>query len=163
MRRILVEAARRKQREKHGGDRQRIALDAAQPAAPDARHDLVALDAALTRLEAEDPQMGYLREQVNFALTKYNSLLDRIEGARLELDSARAAFKYRYTVLSPVQRPRGPMKPKPKLVLSASVVAGLALAILSAAFLDLRSRKFLESWQVERALKVPLLGEIRRT
>ena len=118
---------------------------------------------ALSPLEAEDPQMGYLREQVNFALTKYNSLLDRIEGARLELDSARAAFKYRYTVLSPVQRPRGPMKPKPKLVLSASVVAGLALAILSAAFLDLRSRKFLESWQVERALKVPLLGEIRRT
>src|SRR5207253_5668400 len=34
MRRILVDAARRKQREKHGGDRIRIALDAAQPAAP---------------------------------------------------------------------------------------------------------------------------------
>src|SRR5271167_1678690 len=47
MRRILVEAARRKQREKHGGDRTRIALGSAQPAAPDARHDLVALDAAL--------------------------------------------------------------------------------------------------------------------
>src|SRR5438094_163016 len=52
MRRILVEAARRKQREKHGGDRERLDLDTAQPAAPDTRHDLVALDAALTRLEA---------------------------------------------------------------------------------------------------------------
>src|SRR5437899_7982136 len=40
MRRILVEVARRKQREKHGGDRQRIALDAAESAAPDPRHDL---------------------------------------------------------------------------------------------------------------------------
>src|SRR6267154_2708648 len=46
MRRILVEAARRKQRARHGGDRQRLELDAAQPAAPDSRHDLVALDAA---------------------------------------------------------------------------------------------------------------------
>jgi len=111
--------------------------------------------------EDEDPQIGYLREQVNFALTKYNSFLDRIEGARLELDSARAAFKYRYTVLVPVQKPRGPIKPKPKLVLGASLIAGLALALLSTAFVDLRSRRLLENWQVERALKVPLLGEIR--
>ena len=66
MRRILVEAARRKRREKHGGDRQRIALDAAQPAAPDLRHDLIALDAALTRLEAKDPQAAKLVELRHF-------------------------------------------------------------------------------------------------
>jgi RNA polymerase sigma factor (TIGR02999 family) len=66
MRRILVEAARRKQREKHGGDRQRIGLDDAQPAAADVRHDLVALDAALTRLEAEDPQAAKLVELRHF-------------------------------------------------------------------------------------------------
>ncbi|HKI34598.1 MAG TPA: ECF-type sigma factor [Gemmataceae bacterium] len=66
MRRILVEAARRKQREKHGGNRQRIALDAARPTAPDVRHDLVALDAALTRLAAEDPQAAKLVELRHF-------------------------------------------------------------------------------------------------
>jgi RNA polymerase sigma factor (TIGR02999 family) len=66
MRRILVEAARRKRRMKHGGDRQRVGLDAAQTAAPDARHDLVALDAALTRLEAEDPQAAKLVELRHF-------------------------------------------------------------------------------------------------
>src|SRR5205807_10394249 len=66
MRRILVDAARRKRREKHGGDRTRIDLDAAQPTAPDARHDLVALDAALTRLEAEDPQAAKLVELRHF-------------------------------------------------------------------------------------------------
>jgi len=66
MRRILVEAARRKQRDKHSGDRQRIALDAAQSATPDPRHDLVALDAALTRLEAEDPQAARLVELRHF-------------------------------------------------------------------------------------------------
>ena len=56
MRRILVDAARRKKREKHGGDWTRIPLEAAQPAAPDPRDDLVALDAALTRLVAVDPR-----------------------------------------------------------------------------------------------------------
>ena len=67
MRRILVDAARRKRREKHGGDRHRVDLDAAGPAAPDPRHDLVALDAALTRLAAEDPQAARLVELRHFA------------------------------------------------------------------------------------------------
>src|SRR5437773_12272704 len=62
MRRILVEAARRKHREKHGGDRDRVDLDAAQPAAPVPRDDLVALDAALTRLATVDLQAAKLVE-----------------------------------------------------------------------------------------------------
>ncbi len=60
MRRILVEAARRKRRAKHGGDRAHFNVNVVEPAAPDPRHDLVALDAALTRLEAEDPQAAKL-------------------------------------------------------------------------------------------------------
>lgn len=66
MRRILVEDARRKLRAKHGGNRQCIPLAEAQPVAPDPRHDLVALDAALTRLEAEDPQAAKLVELRHF-------------------------------------------------------------------------------------------------
>src|SRR5205807_9990455 len=67
MRRILVDAARRKRRDKHGGDRHRVDLDAAAPAAPDPRHDLIALDAALTKLAAEDPQAAKLVELRHFA------------------------------------------------------------------------------------------------
>jgi RNA polymerase sigma factor (TIGR02999 family) len=55
MRRLLVENARRKGRHKHGGDRQRIALEAAAPLAQAPSEDLVALDEALTRLTAHDP------------------------------------------------------------------------------------------------------------
>jgi hypothetical protein len=110
--------------------------------------------------EDEDPQIGYAREQVRFALANYNSFLDRIEGARLELDSARAAFKYRYTIISPVQRPRGPIKPKPVMVLGASLIAGFVLAVLSATLVDLHSRKLLENWQIERQLKLPLMAEV---
>jgi RNA polymerase sigma factor (sigma-70 family) len=56
MRRILVEAARRKKRLKRGGDlsRQEVAEDAL--AAPEIHEDLVALDEALDRLKAIDPQ-----------------------------------------------------------------------------------------------------------
>ncbi len=67
MRRILVEAARRKKREKHGGGLDRVALDLAQTAAADPRHDLVALDAALTRLAAVDAQSARLVDLRYFA------------------------------------------------------------------------------------------------
>lgn len=53
MRRILVDAARRKGREKHGGARHRVELH--DVPAPAADLDLIALDEALTRLEVEDP------------------------------------------------------------------------------------------------------------
>ncbi|MEO6594460.1 MAG: ECF-type sigma factor, partial [Planctomycetota bacterium] len=67
MRRILVDAARRKGRDKHGGDWTRIDLDAAESAAPGPRHDLVALDIALTRLATVDPQGAQLVELRHFA------------------------------------------------------------------------------------------------
>jgi RNA polymerase sigma factor (TIGR02999 family) len=55
MRRILIDNARRKLTEKHGGDRRRIDLDDVEPVAPSRAVDLLALDDALTRLAAEDP------------------------------------------------------------------------------------------------------------
>jgi RNA polymerase sigma factor (TIGR02999 family) len=67
MRRILVESARRKARQRHGAGLNRVDLDAAQPVAPEPRDDLVALDAALTRLAAVDPQAGKLVELRHFA------------------------------------------------------------------------------------------------
>jgi RNA polymerase sigma factor (TIGR02999 family) len=59
MRRILIDDARRKRRPKHGGDRQRIALDEALPQA-DRHHDLLALDEALTRLAEQEPAKAEL-------------------------------------------------------------------------------------------------------
>jgi RNA polymerase sigma factor (TIGR02999 family) len=56
MRHILVDNARRKRRAKHGGGRQRLALNEAVPAPPTAGDELLALDEALTRLATEDPE-----------------------------------------------------------------------------------------------------------
>ena len=67
MRRILVDQARRKQAEKHGGDRPRVDLPD-DLAAPEARSDdLVALDEALTRLEGHDPDAARLVKLRYFA------------------------------------------------------------------------------------------------
>ena len=54
MRRILVENARRKKALRRGGDRQRLDLDLAEPAAPRLSDDLLALDEALEKLAAKD-------------------------------------------------------------------------------------------------------------
>jgi RNA polymerase sigma factor (TIGR02999 family) len=67
MRRILVDAARRKRTEKHGGGRRRVAL-ADVPTDPEvADEQLLALDAALTRLAAEDPVAARVVELRHFA------------------------------------------------------------------------------------------------
>jgi RNA polymerase sigma factor (TIGR02999 family) len=67
MRRILVEAARRKQSLKRGGGRQRIDLDGLVLAAPAPGDDLLALDEALVRLAAADPQAAELVKLRHFA------------------------------------------------------------------------------------------------
>jgi len=60
MRRILIEQARRKGRQKRGGGQDRAAFDEAQLAAPEPRHDLLALNEALDRLAAADAQAAEL-------------------------------------------------------------------------------------------------------
>lgn len=65
MRRILVDAARRRKRLKHGGGLDRVELDeeVADDLAiqtPETREDLVALDAALTKFQEEDPEAAQL-------------------------------------------------------------------------------------------------------
>jgi RNA polymerase sigma factor (TIGR02999 family) len=67
MRRILVENARRKQAVKRGGDRTRVHLDMNQVAVPEVREDLLALDEALDRLAAADPEAARLVQLRYFA------------------------------------------------------------------------------------------------
>jgi len=70
MRRLLVENARRKRADKHGGARRRLDVDEIDltgigPGA--AAEDLLALDEALTRLAAEDPDRAELVQLRYFA------------------------------------------------------------------------------------------------
>jgi RNA polymerase sigma factor (TIGR02999 family) len=67
MRRILVENARRKRTEKHGGLLERQDLDGIDIAALAPSQDLLALDEALAKLEAEEPVKAQLVKLRYFA------------------------------------------------------------------------------------------------
>ena len=77
MRRILVETARRKRREKHGGGLVRADL-LERDAAIDPRADeVLAVDEALSRLEQDDAQAGKLLKLVSLPGSALTRLLMR--------------------------------------------------------------------------------------
>lgn len=88
MRRILIENARRKSSSKHGGDRQRIALDAVDFAIEESSDDLIALDEVLTKLSEEDPGVAELVKLRYFA----GLTIDQV--ARLQGISRRTAVDH---------------------------------------------------------------------
>ena len=67
MRRILVDQARRKQAQKRGGLNHRVPLDAIDLSFDSPEHELLDIDAALTRLAAEDSQAASLIQLRYFA------------------------------------------------------------------------------------------------
>jgi uncharacterized protein involved in exopolysaccharide biosynthesis len=83
-----------------------------------------------------------------------------MEAARIELEVTRAAFKYQYTVIRPPELPRRPSKPNVTLLLAATVLLSIALAVLVPGVLDLWRGRVIEAWQVERRLKLPILGDL---
>jgi RNA polymerase sigma factor (TIGR02999 family) len=78
MRRILVENARRKGRLKHGGELNRVELGESDLAATTPDDRLLAIDEALDRLSADDPQAAELvklRFFAGFSLTEAAEIL----------------------------------------------------------------------------------------
>ncbi|HXU82409.1 MAG TPA: hypothetical protein VN914_13495 [Polyangia bacterium] len=110
----------------------------------------------------DDRETEFAKAQLRFSAENFDHLQERIEGAHMELEAARAALKYRYIVVKPPQRPREPVKPKPAKVLGGGAFASFLLSVLVAVIADLRSGKVYERWQLERALRLPVLAEIRR-
>lgn len=77
MRRILVEQARRKGRIRHGGAQERVDVDDVDIPIEVPVEDVLALDEALTRLEAEDPRKAQI------VLLRWFAGLEREEVAEL--------------------------------------------------------------------------------
>ncbi|HET9554968.1 MAG TPA: lipopolysaccharide biosynthesis protein [Anaeromyxobacteraceae bacterium] len=101
-------------------------------------------------------------ERVRQARFEYQQMVERMNAAQLDLDAARAAFKYRYAVVWPAQVPKEPVSPKPVRDFSLGVLAALLGTLGLVTWLDLRSGLALHRWQVEEALALPVLGELRR-
>jgi RNA polymerase sigma factor (TIGR02999 family) len=88
MRRILIERARQKRRQIHGGERRRRELHPDIVAATEPDEDLLALDTALAKLAERDPVKGRLVE------LRYFAGLTGEEAAEILGVSARTADRY---------------------------------------------------------------------
>jgi uncharacterized protein involved in exopolysaccharide biosynthesis len=108
----------------------------------------------------DDPEVTLALSRLQAVSAKYNEMLSRIEAANIELEVTRAAFKYQYTVVRPAELPRKPSRPNVPLVLLLAVVGAALLAMLVPGGLDLIRGRFVEEWQLERKLGLPLLGEL---
>ena len=86
MRHILIDKARRKQRLKRGGDRQRVDLDGAEFAIEGRSTDLIALDEALSKLAAEDPVKAELVKLRYFAGLTIEQAAEMLDISRATAD-----------------------------------------------------------------------------
>jgi len=120
-----------------------------------------ALLAELARPQEEDPKTEYARARLGFAIDNYQTLQEQIRLAKLDLDTAQAAFKHRYKVVTPPERPRGPASPKPPLIIAAALISGLFIGLTAAFGLEVRDGIVRESWQVDQFFALPVLAEVQ--
>ena len=121
-----------------------------------------ATQTALSNAElSEDPMVEFSRNNLRVAAAKYEELLMRIDGARIEQDTTRAAFKYRYSVVRPASVPKKPVKPDVAIILAVTAVLAFFTALMAGALRDWVSGRLVEAWQVERALGLPVLSRVK--
>ncbi len=92
----------------------------------------------------------------------YNTVRERLEAARLELQTQEAAFDYAHTVTQPPVLPRRPVKPDPIGIVLVGTLAAAFLAFVVAVLADILSRRVQESWQITRFLRLPVVAELER-
>ncbi len=110
----------------------------------------------------EDERVEYPKARLKIAADNYEDLLRRIDSARIELDTAQAAFKYRYRVIRPAEIPEKPIKPRPTLVMAGGVLLGILAGLFAVLALDLRGDRIHAAWQVEQRLNLPVLVQIEK-
>jgi hypothetical protein len=111
-------------------------------------------------LEIADPASAMALSKLQSRIHKYEEFMDQITAAKLELDLARNAFRYRYAVHKPPELPTHARRPIRLLLGLGGVMLGIFLAFAIATVLDLLSGRLVEPWQVKRKLSLPVLGEV---
>ena len=111
--------------------------------------------------EERDPEIEYARAKLKYSITSYQELEQQIQRARIALDTAEAAFKYRYTMVTPPEVPRKPLSPNSLLVILGAAFGGLFLGVFAAVGLELRRGLLQDVWQVEQFLALPVLATVR--
>ena len=116
--------------------------------------------AGLMPAVTEHPQAAVALEELRTDMANHQNMSRRLTTARMERDVAQAAFKHRYTVITPPDFPSRPSKPNAMAIAVGGVVVALLLSLFAALARDVLSGRVLESWQVYRSLGVPVLAEL---
>jgi uncharacterized protein involved in exopolysaccharide biosynthesis len=111
---------------------------------------------------ADNPEVVYAQSRLKMATNDYEDYLQRLEDAKIELESSRAGFKYRFSVVQPAEVPKKPIKPKVPILVAGGIFLGLAFAVFAATALDFISGRVIEKWQVPRQIGLPILATIPR-
>lgn len=117
----------------------------------------------LRRDSSDNPQVVYAQSRLKMATADYEELQRRLGSANIELETTRAAFKYRFNVVTPPEVPRRALKPNVPVLILGGLMLGLLLSVVVSVALDLASGRILESWQVARQLQLPLLATVRHS
>ena len=108
-----------------------------------------------------EPAEEYQRSRLTAAIARYYSLADRLEGARIERDAARASATFRYAVVRPPLPPRQPSNRMVKTAIRlGGALAGLLIGLVAAVGLEARAGRVVQRSQVERGLGLPVLAEL---
>lgn len=146
------------------GAREGVQVQLTQQSSFDQQYAAAAL-ASLSAIRAdsqEAPEVTFARSRLKIATNDYESLLDRLEGAKIEMETARAAFKYRYVVITPAVIPKRAAKPKIPLMIAGGIILASLLTLFVAIMMDFGGGRLIEPWQVDRQLGVPVMAEVRR-
>ncbi len=137
-----------------------LAISGAQAAqaapAPAAPEPHPAISKALAQ---ETPDQA---ERIRDARFKYEQMISRINQAQLELDAARAGFKYRYGIVVPAEVPKFPIRPKGRLFMAGVLFVAVLLALLTVVLVERYQGIIHDAWQLPEILDVPLLAEMRK-
>jgi hypothetical protein len=129
-------------------------------AAPAAAGEGASTAARVILQHGEDAELSTARAKLSVAVQRYEELMERLDATRLELLSEQAAFKYRYVVMVPPELPKQAAKPSLPLVVALGALGSVLLAFLAAGLRDLLSGRFVEIWQVQGKLPIPLIAEV---
>jgi hypothetical protein len=108
----------------------------------------------------DDPAVTVARMKLQQSAQKYADLETRIDGAKIELDIAKTAHKYRYSLVRPAEVSKRPQTPNPVAFGGGLFVLVLAMSFGGVVVAERRRGILVEPWQIERKLKLPILGDI---
>lgn len=97
-----------------------------------------------------------LQAQFDAAQEKFKLAMAKLEEARINMKTAEAAFRHRYTVTHPAEVPAGPKRPVGLLAIVAGFVLTVLASLVSAALADRLSGLFFEPREVRDRLGLPV-------